>query len=85
MTQVTVHHAKTHLSKLLAEVEAGGEVVIARGNVPVARLTALTPPKRKPRVPGLFAHLGAVGDEATAPLQPEDTAEWDFEAAALKD
>lgn len=33
--------AKTHLSELLARVEAGEEFVIARGNEPVARLVPL--------------------------------------------
>lgn len=35
---VKVHEAKTQLSALLAEVEQGAEVVIARGSKPVARL-----------------------------------------------
>jgi prevent-host-death family protein len=35
---VKVHEAKTNLSALLAAVEAGEEVVIARGDTPVARL-----------------------------------------------
>lgn len=38
MKTVKVHEAKTHLSRLLAEVEAGEEIVIARGNKPIARL-----------------------------------------------
>ncbi|HEX5658401.1 MAG TPA: type II toxin-antitoxin system prevent-host-death family antitoxin [Polyangiales bacterium] len=42
MKQVNVHEAKTQLSKLLEEVEAGGTVVIARAGVPVARLTPYT-------------------------------------------
>ena len=36
--QVTVHEAKTHLSRLLERVEGGEEVLIARGQKPVARL-----------------------------------------------
>lgn len=39
--RVNVGQAKTELSKLLARVEAGGEVVIARDGVPVARLVAV--------------------------------------------
>ncbi|KWT86699.1 type II toxin-antitoxin system Phd/YefM family antitoxin [Agrobacterium radiobacter] len=35
---IKVGEAKTHLSELLTKVEAGEEVVIARGNEPVARL-----------------------------------------------
>ena len=38
MATVNVHQAKTHLSRLLAQVEAGEEVVIARNGTPVARL-----------------------------------------------
>ncbi len=38
MTIVNVLEAKTNLSRLIAEVEAGGEVVIARHNKPVVRL-----------------------------------------------
>jgi prevent-host-death family protein len=38
MKQVNIHEAKTQLSKLIALVEKGGEVVIARAGKPVARL-----------------------------------------------
>ena len=38
MKTVTVHEAKTHLSRLLREVEAGETLILARGNTPVARL-----------------------------------------------
>ena len=38
MPVVNVHQAKTQLSRLLAQVEAGEEVVIARRGEPVARL-----------------------------------------------
>jgi len=34
----TIHYAKTHLSKLLEEVEDGKEIVLARGRKPIARL-----------------------------------------------
>ena len=37
-TTVTVHEAKTNLSELLRRVEAGEEIIIARGNKPVAIL-----------------------------------------------
>ena len=40
MATVNVHEAKTHLSRLLAQVEAGEEVTIARNGKPVARLVA---------------------------------------------
>ena len=41
MATFNVHEAKTHLSKLLAKVEAGEEVIIARNGKPVARLVGL--------------------------------------------
>ncbi len=49
--QVNIYEAKSTLSKLLAQVEAGDEVVIARNGKPVARLVPLP---RSPvcRMPG---------------------------------
>ena len=47
MTVVTIHKAKTELSKLLARVEAGEEIVIARGDEPIAKLVALTSSEKK--------------------------------------
>lgn len=40
---VKVQEAKTRLSSLLREVEAGGEITIARGSTPVARLVPVEP------------------------------------------
>lgn len=48
---INVHEAKTHLSRLLEEVERGGEVVIGRAGRPVAVLKAFQP-VRKQRKPG---------------------------------
>ncbi len=39
---VSIHEAKTHLSRLLRDVEGGETVVICRGQTPVARLQAVT-------------------------------------------
>ena len=38
---VKVGEAKTHLSDLLARVEAGEEIIIARGDAPIAKLTRI--------------------------------------------
>jgi prevent-host-death family protein len=51
--RVNVHEAKTQLSRLLAEVEAGDEVVIGRAGHPVARLVRYED-VRKPRRLGLW-------------------------------
>lgn len=40
-TTVNIHEAKTHLSRLLARVAAGEEIVIAKGGKPVAALVPL--------------------------------------------
>lgn len=41
MDTVNIHEAKTHLSRLVEEVAAGGEVIIAKNGVPRARLVPL--------------------------------------------
>jgi prevent-host-death family protein len=38
---VTIHEAKTHFSKLVRRAEAGEEIVVRRGNAPVARIAPL--------------------------------------------
>ena len=43
---MNVHEAKTRLSKLLEHVERGGDVVICRAGVPVARLVPTEPVRR---------------------------------------
>jgi prevent-host-death family protein len=62
MTTVTVHEAKTHLSRLINEVLAGKEVIVRRGKEEVIKLVPLEPPKPARRTPGRYAHLpGAKG------------------------
>jgi len=56
MKTVTVHEAKTQLSRYLAEVEATGEeIVIARRDKPVARLVPVK--KEKADRSGMFGCL----------------------------
>lgn len=50
MRIINIHQAKTQLSALIAQVEAGEEVVIARANKPVARLVPVTAPAPKRRL-----------------------------------
>lgn len=54
MRQVNVHEAKTELSRLLEQVEAGARVVIARAGEPVAMLVPYKAAVRRRRL-GLFA------------------------------
>lgn len=53
MRQVNVHQAKTELSRILEEVEAGDRVVIARAGTPVALLVPYKKGVRRRRL-GLF-------------------------------
>lgn len=50
MRYVNTHEAKTQLSKLLAAVRAGDEIVICQAGKPVARLAPYSTPRRKPRL-----------------------------------
>jgi prevent-host-death family protein len=76
MATVTVHAAKTNLSKLLARVEAGEEIVIARGRIPIARLTPINAPPAK-RQFGAFKGVLTVGPEFFEPMTDAELAEWE--------
>ena len=47
MKVVNIHEAKTHLSRLLLDVENGQEVTIARAGRPIARLVAAEKPRKR--------------------------------------
>ena len=77
---VTIHAAKTHLSALVARAEAGEEIIIARGNTPVAKLVPLEAPVPAPvkrRTFGIFRGLIEVGDEAMDDWTEEELTEWE--------
>lgn len=74
MATVKVQYAKTHLSELLKEVEAGREIVISRGAQPVARLVPLAG-AMGPRELG-FVRI-EVPEEFFAPLDDEELGEWE--------
>ncbi len=78
MQTVTTHEAKTHLSRLLAAVEQGEEILIARGKKVVARLLPAEPPTTTPRpkvgdIKGPVFHFP---DSAFAPMTEEELREW---------
>jgi prevent-host-death family protein len=67
MKTVNVHEAKTHFSKLLERVQAGEEIVIAKGGEPCARLVPLD--RRAPkRERGTLKGLVKVGSAFLEPL-----------------
>ncbi len=51
--QVTIHEAKTQLSRLIAAAERGEEVIIARRDKPVVRLSMIEKFSGKTRIGGL--------------------------------
>ena len=75
MHVVNVHQAKTELSRLLARVEAGEEVVIARRGEPVARLVACKAPVK--RQPDVLKGKLVVPDTFFDPLPEEELAVWE--------
>ena len=75
MATVNVHEAKTHLSRLLAQVEAGEDVVIARNGKPVARLVACKP--RGKRKFGSMKGLIKLDDSFFDPLPEEELRLWE--------
>ena len=72
---VTVHAAKTHLSRLLARVEAGEVITIARGRTPVAKLMPIAPKPR--REFGAMRGQIAIGPEFFEPLPEDELDRWE--------
>ena len=75
MPIVNVHQAKTHLSRLLAQVEHGEEVVIARNGEPVVRLIRCRPKAR--RESGALAGRIHLDDSFFDPLPESELAVWE--------
>ena len=72
---MNVHEAKTQLSKLLADVEQGEEVVIARRGKPIARIVRYDRPKRAPW--GSFPLPGPpIDDSVWDPMTDDELREW---------
>jgi prevent-host-death family protein len=70
---VNVYEARGQFSKLLDEAEAGEEIIIARNGRPVARLVAVTPPRRtlgrfSDRMSPISDEAWSASDEAVAAL-----------------
>ncbi|MDE0033410.1 MAG: type II toxin-antitoxin system prevent-host-death family antitoxin [Deltaproteobacteria bacterium] len=73
MPVVNVHQAKTQLSRLLAQVEAGEEVVIARRGEPVARLVRC----KGKRQPDILKGKIVISDSFFDPLPEEELKLWE--------
>ncbi len=74
---MNVQEAKTQLSRLLAAVERGEEVIIARSGTPIARLELLGEP-RKRELGFLAGVIPSPPDSAFFDLMTEDElADWE--------
>lgn len=78
MQTISTHEAKTHLSRYLAAVETGEEIIIARGRKLVARLVPYTArsTKKRPRVGQTIGPKFKIPADAFAPLSEEELKEW---------
>ena len=76
MTTITVHAAKTHLSRLIEQALRGEEVVIARGDKPVVRLVPVDAPQPR-RVPGTLKGRLEVPDSFFDPLPEDELKLWE--------
>jgi len=76
MPQVNIHQAKTQLSRLVERAASGEEIIIAKAGKPVAKLTAINKPARKPRKPGGLKGRLWIADDFNAPLSPEELTVW---------
>ena len=72
MKIINVHEAKTHLSRLLDEVRAGEEIVLAKAGEPYARLVAVPRARRR-----LGFMQGEVDDSFFDPLPEDELKAWE--------
>lgn len=74
--KVTIHAAKTTLSRLIERAHKGEEIVIARGDAPVARLVPIVGrvPERRP---GTLRGVVKVTDAFFEPLPAAELDAWE--------
>ena len=70
MRSVNIHEAKTHLSRLLAQVVRGEEIVVAKAGRPIAKIVPLVPRLGR-RVPGTARGRIVIAPDFDAPLPKE--------------
>ncbi len=80
MRTITVDAAQSELPQILDEVAAGGEVIIARGAKPIARLVRIAeaPERGRPKVGQLRGVSFHVPDAAFSSLSDDELKEWDL-------
>lgn len=75
--RLTIHKAKTHLSKVLHQVEQGEEITILRGTLPVAKIVPLSGyAKKRPPVGQPTSPPFKIPEDAFEPLSEKEISEW---------
>jgi antitoxin (DNA-binding transcriptional repressor) of toxin-antitoxin stability system len=69
MHQITIHQAKTHLSRLIQAALAGEEVVIAKGKQPLVKRVVVPKLRQQRRIGGAEGVVLFIADDFDAPLQ----------------
>lgn len=77
MKTATIHQTKTHLSRMLKEIQGGDTIIILNGSTPVAKLTAIdAPPVRRPKVGTRTSPPVHYTADAFQPLTDDQLKEW---------
>jgi len=75
--QTTIHQAKTHLSRLIADVEKGAEIVVCRGAHPVAKIVPYRGTGRaRPKVGTITSKPAKYSADCFSPLTDAELKEW---------
>jgi prevent-host-death family protein len=65
---INIHEAKTHLSRIIEEVAAGAEVIIAKAGEPMVRLSPIVVTPRRKKL-GMLKGKIKVADDFNAPIE----------------
>lgn len=77
MKTATIHQTKTHLSRMLKEIQGGEPIVILNGSTPVAMLTAIDAPAvRRPKVGTRTSAPVQYAADTFQPLTDDQLREW---------
>ncbi len=77
MKTATIHQTKTHLSRMLKEIQEGETIIILNGSTPVAKLTAIEPPAvRRPKVGTRTSPPVQYAADAFQPLADDQLKKW---------
>jgi antitoxin (DNA-binding transcriptional repressor) of toxin-antitoxin stability system len=79
METITIHKAKTQLSRLIEKACKGEEIVIARGKKPVVKLVALPVDRKMKRKPGSWKGKISYTPDAFDPLTDQELKDLGFE------